>query len=163
MSQSLFDLTGKYLEVKQLSESGVDEQIIIDTLESIDDEIETKADGYTNVIKHLEADNEMIDTEIQRLQKFKKTKQNTVKRMKDNLKESMQTTGKTKFKTALNQFYIKKNPASLVIEHEDNIPKDYYRVEHKLDRTKLKNYLKENEDEHLNGVGLTTSESVVIK
>src|SRR5699024_6553432 len=110
---SLFELTGKYLDVKNLAEQGVDEQTIMDTLESIDDEIEIKADGYAAVIKHLKGNVEMIDSEIKRLQQLKSTHKNTEKRMKENLYDNMKVTGKTKFKTNLNNFRSEEHTSEL--------------------------------------------------
>jgi Mg2+ and Co2+ transporter CorA len=160
---SLFNLTGNYLKVKQLAEQGADEQLIMDTLESIDDEIETKADGYANLIKHIESDNDMIDKEVKRLQAMKKTNANTIKRMKENLLDSMRATDKQKIKTGLNHLYIRSNPHSLVIDKEDNIPEEYYKVRKSIDTQKLKSYLKDHPEEQIDGVGLQKTESVIIK
>lgn len=160
---SLFNLTEKYKTVLQLAEEGADESAIKDALEHIDDQIEDKADGYAAVIKHLENNMELIDKENQRLDKLKKTHNNTIQRMKDNLMDSLKATDKKKLKTDLNKFTIRKNQMSLVVEREDNIPQEYYRVEKKLDRKALKEYLKEHQDEQLDGVGLRQSESLSIR
>lgn len=160
---SLFELTGKYLDVKNLAEQGVDEQTIMDTLESIDDEIEVKADGYAAVIKHLKGNTEVIDSEIKRLQQLKSTHKNTEKRMKENLYESMKTTGKTKFKTNLNNFYVKKNPPSLQVEDEGRIPEDYFVTSKSLDKKTLLQYMKDNELDAFEGARIQQGESVVIR
>src|SRR5699024_1035337 len=160
---SLFELTGKYLDVKNLAEQGVDEQTIMDTLESIDDEIENKADGYAAVIKHLKGNVEMIDSEIKRLQQLKGTHKNTEKRMKENLYESMKSTGKTKFKTELNNFYVKKNPPSLQVEDEGRIPEDYFITSKALDKKSLLQYMKDNELDAFEGARIQQGESLVIR
>ena len=46
--------------------------------------------------------------------------------MKESLQDSMETTGKTKFKTALNSYNIQNNPPSLKVTNEKLIPKDYW-------------------------------------
>lgn len=160
---SLFELTGKYLDVKNLAEQGVDEQTIMDTLESIDDEIEIKADGYAAVIKHLKGNVEMIDSEIKRLQQLKSTHKNTEKRMKENLYDNMKMTGKTKFKTNLNNFYVKKNPPSLQVEDEGRIPEDYFITSKALDKKSLLQYMKDNELDAFEGVRIQQGESLVIR
>lgn len=160
---SLFDLTGKYLTVLELAEEGADPDVIQDTLESIDDEIEVKADGYANVIKHINGNIDVIDKEIKRLQKLKSSHTNSVKRMRDNLLDSMKATGKEKFKTDSHSFSVKKNPLKLEIESEEFIPESYFETRKVLDSASLKKYLTENPEKSLNGVSLTRSESVTIR
>lgn len=160
---SLFNLTEQYRTVLQLAEEGADQSAIDDALAHIDDQIEDKADGYAAVIKHLKGNIEMIKTESDRLTALKKTHENAIKRMKDNLMAAMQDTGKLKFKTSVNNFYVKKNPISLIVQNEDYIPSDFYVVKRVLDKKALKEYLLEHENETVNGVGLEQSKSVVIR
>ncbi|MDU6030040.1 MAG: siphovirus Gp157 family protein, partial [Staphylococcus epidermidis] len=102
----LFELKDSYQQVYDLIAEQEDEQILKDTLASINDAIEDKADGYVAVIKSLEADNNAIDEEIKRLRQRKTSNQNGVKRLKESLQEVMEQTGKEKFKTALNSYSI---------------------------------------------------------
>ena len=99
---NLFELKDSYQQVYDLIVEQEDEQILKDTLESINDAIEEKADGYVAVIKSLESDNNAIDEEIKRLKQRKNSNQNGVKRLKESLQEVMEQTGKEKFKTSLN-------------------------------------------------------------
>ena len=58
----------------------------------------------------------------------------------------MQLTGKTKFKTELFSFGIQKNPSAVVIDNEEDIPKEYYIPQDpKPDRIAIKRFLKDNE------------------
>ena len=52
---NLFELKNSYQQVYDLIAEQEDEQILKDTLSSINDAIEDKADGYVAVIKSLEA------------------------------------------------------------------------------------------------------------
>ncbi|EGQ3311356.1 hypothetical protein G0U00_002634, partial [Staphylococcus pseudintermedius] len=54
---SLFNLTDAYQQVYDLIAEQGDETVLIETLQSINDALEEKADGYVAVIKTLEADN----------------------------------------------------------------------------------------------------------
>ncbi|TKW62128.1 MAG: siphovirus Gp157 family protein, partial [Gemella sp.] len=101
---SLFDLSADYQQVYNLIAEQEDEQILKDTLASINDAIEDKADGYVAVIRTLESDNKAIDEEVKRLRQRKTSNQNGVKRLKESLQEVMEKTGKVKFKTALNSY-----------------------------------------------------------
>lgn len=123
---SLFDLSTDYQQVYDLIAEQEDEQILKDTLASINDAIEDKADGYVAVIKTLEGDNKAIDEEIKRLRQRKTSNQNGVKRLKESLQEVMEQTGKEKFKTALNTYSIANNPPSIEVVNESLIPKSYW-------------------------------------
>ena len=123
---TLFNLTDNYKQVYDLIAEQGDEQALNDTLESINDALEDKADGYVSVIKSLESDNKAIDDEIKRLQQRKTTNKNGIDRLKESLKVYMEATGKTKFKTALNSYTIANNPPSLNVLDEKLIPTDYW-------------------------------------
>lgn len=157
---SLYNLKEDYKRVLELQAEGVDEEVIKDTLESIDDAIEDKADSYSYVIREKKGQNDTIDEEIKRLQALKRSNNNLIKLLQENLYEVMKETGKTKFKTDLNSFWIQKNPMSIDIKYEDNIPEEFYVTERKLQRRELINYVKNNE---IDGVELTQSEGVRIR
>ncbi|SCU31398.1 siphovirus Gp157 family protein [Staphylococcus xylosus] len=125
---NIYKLSSDYLTVLNMITQEHEEldQSYIDTLESIDEALEVKADNYIKVIKSLESDNEAIDEEIKRLRQRKTTYDTHIKRMKESLQNMMEETGKTKFKTALNSYNIQKNPPSLNIVDEKLIPKDYW-------------------------------------
>ena len=157
---SLYNLKEDYKIVLELQAEGVDEEVIKDTLESIDDAIEDKADSYSYVIREKKGQNDTIDEEMKRLQALKRSNNNLIKLLQENLYEAMTSTGKTKFKTDLNSFWIQKSPPSIDIKYEDNIPEEFYVTERKLQRRDLINYVKNNE---IDGVELTQSEGVRIR
>lgn len=51
----------------------------------------------------------------------------------------MQLTGKTKFKTELFSFGIQKNPPAVVIDNEEDIPKEYYIPQDPKSLTSMRN------------------------
>jgi chaperonin cofactor prefoldin len=140
---TLYDLTGQFKELLEMIEQGeVDPEVLKDTLEGLEGEIEYKADGYAKVIKELEGQTSVLKAEIERLSGRKSSLENNIKAMKESLQNAMQITGKTKFKTELFSFNIQKNPAKLVVDDPSNIPNVYLiPQEPKVDTTKLKNYL----------------------
>lgn len=159
---NLFELKDSYQQVYDLIAEQEDEQILKDTLASINDAIEDKADGYVAVIKSLEADNNAIDEEIKRLRQRKTSNQNGVKRLKESLQEVMEQTGKEKFKTALNSYSIANNPPNLDVTDESLIPKQYYvEQEPKLDKKELLKAVKDGLE--LNGVELKQSRSLRVR
>lgn len=159
---SLFDLSTDYKQLYDLIAEQEDEQILKDTLASINDAIEDKADGYVAVIKTLEGDNKAIDEEIKRLRQRKTSNQNGVKRLKESLQEVMEQTGKEKFKTALNSYSIANNPPSLDITDESLIPKQYYiEQQPKLDKKELLKGVKDGLE--IKGVELKQSRSLRVR
>ncbi|MDK9867197.1 siphovirus Gp157 family protein [Staphylococcus equorum] len=159
---TLFNLTDNYKQVYDLIAEQGDEQALNDTLESINDALEDKADGYVSVIKSLESDNKAIDDEIKRLQQRKTTNKNGIDRLKESLKVYMEATGKTKFKTALNSYNIQNNPPSLNVIEEKHIPSDFWLSQApKLDKKALLKRIKENDD--VDGVEIKQTQSLRVR
>ncbi|MDN6721822.1 MAG: siphovirus Gp157 family protein, partial [Staphylococcus equorum] len=82
---NIFDLSTDYKQVYDMISQGEDSEVYLDTLDSLNDSIEDKADGYSAIIKSLNGDNEIIKKEIERLQARKKANENGIRNMKDNL------------------------------------------------------------------------------
>lgn len=145
---SLYELRENWKQVSgMLYEEEIDEQCILDTLESIEGEIEDKADNYAIIIKELLGDAEVCKQEKLRLEARQKSFENRAKLLKDRLEEVMKETGKTKFKTAKFSFGIQKNGglAPLWIDEDySNIPQKYLKVE--PDNTKIRQALDSGEN-----------------
>jgi len=162
---TLYELTNDWLQLMTMLEEGADEDVINDTLEGLDYEIEQKADGYARVIRNMEADIAGLKTEIDRMTNRKKVLENNITRLKANLQNSMEITGKTKFKTDLFSFNVQANPAAVIMDEQylENIPEEYLiPQEPKIDKKKLAADLKAGVD--LEGIAhLEQSRSLRIK
>ena len=147
---TLYELTNDYMNLLELAEDpDIDEQAFMDTLEGIDGALEDKAEGYAKVIRTLEGDAAACDAESKRLRNKKQTIENNIKRMKTALQYAMETTGKTKFKTALFSFGIQKNPAAVVMDEAyiENIPERFLIPQDpQIDKKAIKEALKAGED-----------------
>lgn len=147
---TLYELSNDYMTLLEMAEDpDIDEQAFMDTLAGIEGALEDKADNYAKVIRSLEADAAACDAEAKRLRNKKQTIENNIKRMKSALQFAMQTTGKTKFKTTLFSFGIRKNPPSVVIDAANvrDFPEQYViESEPVLDKKALKDALKAGED-----------------
>lgn len=107
---SLYELKENYKKVADmLYEEEIDEQCILDTLESIESEIEDKADSYAIIITELLGYAKTCKQEKLRLEERQKKLEYRANILKNNLEEIMKETGKTKFKTAKFSFSIQKN------------------------------------------------------
>lgn len=142
---TLYELTGEMLQLQQMIDEGYDPQVIADTMESIDYEIERKADGYAKLMRNIQTEADGLAKEIERLAGRKSYLDNQVKRLKENLQESMEKIGKTKFKTELFNFSICNNPPSVFVQDPMAVP-DEFKIPQapKLDGKKIREYLKDN-------------------
>ncbi len=141
---TMYELTDNFMAgLEMASDPEIPPEAIADTLEGIEGEIELKAQSYAIIIKELEGEAVKLKTEETRLLSKRKSLENNIKRIKDNLFNAMKITGKEKFKTDLFSFGIQKSPAKLVIDDSSLIPEKYY-VEQapKLDEQRLKSDLK---------------------
>lgn len=159
---NLYDLTDNFNQVYNQIQAGEDSEVYLDTLDSLNDSIEDKADNYVKIIRQLEGDNEVIKKEIERLQARKKANENGIRNMKDNLQLSMEMTGKTVFKTATNSYGIQRNKPKASIINEKTIPKEYYNEQPpKLDKKRLLEDLQNNVE--VEGAELIQTESLRIR
>lgn len=107
---TLYELTEEYLTLMTLLEDEeIPEDVIKNTLAGLDWEIENKADTYAKIIRNMEVSIDGMQSEIKRLDNRKTIFENRIKKLKENLKNSMKITGKTKFSTELFSFNVQKN------------------------------------------------------
>ena len=144
---TLHELTNDFQALLEMCQDPeVDQDMLRDTIEAVEGELEIKADGYAKVIQELEGKEEYLDKEIKRLSAKKNVVVNSISRIKRTLENAMIQTGKRKFKTDLFSFNIQKNPASLVIDDPDMIPNKYLIPQDpKVDKTGIKELLKTGE------------------
>lgn len=162
LMSTLYELQNEFLELLSLAEDpDVDPVAFKDTLEGLEGEIEYKADGYAKVIRQLEASADAVDKEMKRLQGMKKLFEGNIKTMKESLQSAMEVTGKKKFKTNLFSFNIQKNPPSVVIDKEDDIPPEYLKIKTEPDKTAIKEAL--NAGEVIEFAHLEQAETLRIK
>lgn len=138
---TLYQLSANYREVQDLD---LPEECLADTLESIEGEIEGKAENLLAVVRNLDADTQALDTEIKRLQ----TRKNTISKrqawLKDYLKSNMQATGINKISCPLFTITLTKPPQVVVVDDEAAIPDALVKVEtvRKIDKKALLKDLK---------------------
>ena len=155
---NLYELTNFEELLLEKLEAGED---VADTLEAIELTVEDKLESYAKVIRTFESRSTVKQLEIKRLQDSARTDEEAVKRMKSIMQEYLQRTGKRKVETPLFKIWMQKNPASVEVIDESLVPKEFYKIpEPQLDKSALKNALKENE---VPGVQLKQTESMRMK
>lgn len=137
---NLYELSLAFQEVQNMD---LDPEVMKDTLDSIEDAIENKAENIAKLIRNLESDVSAYKEEEERLKTKRQATENKVKWLKTYLEDNMKMTGKTKFKSGMFNFSIQKNPASVNITDEKIIPGEFLIPQQpKVDKTSLKEILK---------------------
>ena len=137
---NLYELSVAFQEVQNME---LDPEVMKDTLDSINDAIENKAENIAKLVRNLESDVSAYKEEEDRLKTKRQAAENKVKWLKTYLEDNMKLTGKTKFKSGMFNFSIQKNPASVNITDERIIPEEFLIPQlPKIDKTALKDVLK---------------------
>ena len=128
---NLFEIGQNYIYLLNLlQDEDIDQQMILDTLESLGGELEDKADNYAKIIKTLESEVTALKEEEARLATRRRNRENNISLLKENLEKVMKATGKTKFKTLLFNFNIAQNgglaPLKIDIPIEQ-IPEEFFK------------------------------------
>ena len=138
---NIYELTADMMKIlSMMDDPDLDQQTLKDTMEGIEGAYEDKFDGYAAVIRQLTSYINELEEEKKRIDARKESFENNVKKMKKIMLESMNATGKTKFKTAKNSFWTQKNKASVVIDAKSvwDIPEDFRRYKDpEPDKTKI--------------------------
>lgn len=160
MSITLYEMTSaaNYL-YDLLTNDEIDEQTFKDTLEGMG--VEEKLESYCKVIRQLEADAEMLKAEKERIEKKKKTVDNSIDRMKKAVMEFMKASGSTKSTAGTFTVALSTSKATRIID-ESIIPKKYFiKQEPQLDRKTILDLLKSGAK--IKGCELQINEGVRIK
>lgn len=142
----LYDIPGKFEELMKKAEAGELTQEEYDNLgEQIALELQQKS---TNIIGFWQNKNSFIDavdTQIKRLQEIKKVEQNNLEKFEKYVKDNMERMGITKIETELGALQIIKNPASVVVVDQEQVPDQFLRVKTSIevDKKAIKDYFKE--------------------
>lgn len=103
---NLYELSEAFKEMSNQDE--LDPTLLKDTLDSIKAEMNVKVDNIVNWRRETLGDIDVIDKEIKRLQNLKKQKQNLTDRLRDYLKEMLETQEVDSYRTATNHIYKRK-------------------------------------------------------
>lgn len=139
---TLYEMTEAAQQLYGLFESGdIPEDAVTDTLEAMG--VEGKVEDYCHVINQLNADTDMYDKEIKRLQAKKKAAVNGVDRMKKALAAYMQASQTKKLAAGTFTLSFRKSE-TVVVTNQDALPEAFIKTEVKTtpDKTAIKNAIK---------------------
>lgn len=143
---NIYELTTAYKTVQEAIENGDD---LTPILETLNEAIEEKADGYASIIANLTSDIEGIKAEEKRLAERRKSFEASIQRLKDNLFTCMKETKKEKFKTERFSFSIGKNGGALPLimnVDDSDLPDDLVVITKKADKKAIAKYIEETGD-----------------
>jgi hypothetical protein len=123
----LYELSQNYNNLLDLLDNpDIPGEMITEALNTVNEDIEEKAENICKLIKSMEADATGYKEEESRLQNRRKTIENKVKGLKDYLDGAMKATGKEKIKGKLFTVAYQKNPPSVDITDIGILPKEYF-------------------------------------
>lgn len=145
---NIFELTGALGQVwNMVTDEDMDQEVLEDTLQSLELARDEKAEGYAKIMKQLEAQVDAINTEEKRLADKRKVLENRHARMKQVLEQSFSLWEVDKIKGTIFTVSVQNNPPSVVIEDENIVPEQFVSVEtvKKIDRKSILQALKDGE------------------
>ena len=144
---TIYELRDALIELENEAEHGdLDPQILRDTFEGLDGAIEDKAEAWAKMMQTLEGYEKALELEEKRLSERRNTMKKNRERMKEQLSNVLQSVGKTKFKTALFNFYFKRSTSTWVDETADLPEWALVPQKPKISKTVIKEHLQNGEE-----------------
>lgn len=153
---SLYEITNAFLVLME------NEEITEEDKNKVKEELtlllQQKSQNIIGYARNIELTIEAMKNEEKRISEKRKMLENRVIKFKEYVKECMEKNGITKIETGLGNLTIAKNPISVEVVNEEEIPSEYKTeiVAVKVDKTKIKNNFKET-GEIPNGVNIVTN------
>lgn len=143
---SLYNITNKFVELIDKAQEGeLTEEEYNQLCEELTLELQNKSANIIGYIKNSEYLLDSIKTEEKRLAEMRKMGEAKLDKFKQYVKENMEKLDVKEIPTELGKMSIAKNPISIEIENEEEIPNEFKLevVTTKIDKTAIKNHFKE--------------------
>lgn len=153
---SLYEITNAFPALMESEEMTTEDKMKVK--EELTILLQQKSQNIIGYTRNTELMINAMKEEEKRLADRRKLLENRLTKFKEYVKECMDKNGITKIDTELGSLTIAKNPASVEIVNEGEIPSEYKTevVTVKIDKTKIKNNFKET-GEIPNGVNILTN------
>lgn len=142
---TLYNITNKFVDLMNKAEEGeLTEKEYNEIGEEIALELQKKSASIIGYIRNTELLIEAMKTEEKRISDTRKTGEAKLEKFKQYVLENMERLGLKEIPTELGSLKINKNPMSVEIENEDEIPSEFKQevVTTKIDKTAIKNHFK---------------------
>ena len=161
---NIFQITSEFRDLENaLIESGGELTPELESALKLNSEqLQQKGQGYGYLIKGMEYDVDVIDTEIKRLQEMKRVRQNAIERLKTTLKIAMELTGLQEIKTPTLKVSFRKSEA-VQVDDVALLDEKFIRVKtlKEADKTAIKEAIKAGES--VTGAVLVTNYNLQVK
>ena len=143
MSITLYELTTEYrqaLDTLSDPDCNIPPEVIADTLEGLQGNLEDKAVNVAKSVRNLEATAQAIKDAEQRMAARRKVIEERLASMKDYLKTNMESCGITKIESPWFVLSIAKNPVAVDVFDETALPAEFKEevVTVRVDKTAIK-------------------------
>lgn len=143
---SLYNITNKFVELMdKVQEGTITEEEYNQLGEELAIQLQEKGSNIIGYTKNVELTINAMKEEEKRIADNRKSLESKLDKFKQYVKDNMEKLGITKMDTELGTLSIAKNPLSVEIENEEEIPSEYKLevVTTKIDKTAIKNHFKE--------------------
>ena len=143
---SLYNITNKFVELMDKAEN---EELTPEEVQAISSELEQellhKSSNIIAYIKNGESLINAIKDEETRLEEMRKTGEKKLEKFKTYVLDNMNRLGLIEIPTQLGSLKVAKNPISIEIINEDEVPEEFKKevVKITIDKTAIKNHFKE--------------------
>ena len=140
---SLYDIVGAF--PKLIDQEEMSEEDKKELEKELIELLQRKSQNLIGYTRNIELTIEAMKSEEKRISEQRKAMENKLEKFKEYVKECMEQNGFTKIETTLGTLSIAKNPISVEIYDEKQIPDEYKTkvVTVKVDKTAIKKALKE--------------------
>ena len=130
-------------------------------LEKLELKVKQTMQNVVYFIKNTDSDIDQIDKEIARLSDIKRIRKNKAASIREYIKGFMEINKIGKHEFPQFTLSLRKCPVSVEVYDEENLPSDYIveKVEHKADKTKIKEDLKSGKE--IKGARLITNKTTL--
>lgn len=143
---SLYNITNRFVELMDKAQEGeLAEDEYNELANEVALELQNKSSNIIGYIKNSESLLEAMKTEEKRLADIRKQGEKKLEKFYQYVKENMERLGLEEIPTELGKLKITKNPMSIEIENEDEIPLEFKKevTTTQIDKTAIKNYFKD--------------------
>lgn len=143
---SLYNITNKFVEIMDKAQEGeLTEEEYNELGNELALELQNKSSNIIGYIKNSESLLEAMKIEEKRLADIRKIGEKKLDKFYKYVKENMERLGLEEIPTELGKLKIIKNPMSIEIENEDEIPSEFKKeiITTQVDKTAIKNHFKD--------------------
>ena len=142
---TLYNITNRFTDLMDKAQNGeITEDEYNELGFEIAQELQTKGANVIGYIRNTELLIDAMKAEEKRIADIRKTGEAKLEKFKQYVLENMERLGLSKIQTELGTLSVSKNPMSVEIENEEEIPKEFKQevVTTKIDKTAIKNHFK---------------------